>query len=192
MKKLLLIQGHPDNESYCFALGNAYKKGALSVGAEVQEIVIRDLQFSPNLAMGYRKRTELEPDLLVAWEKIRWAEHIVFIYPLWWGGLPAIAKGFFDRLFLPGMAFQKREGSIWWDKLLTNKTAHIITTMDQPTWYYWLYYWAPSHRAVKKLTFEFVGIKPVRITSIGPIRLSKESFREKWLQKIEKLGKKLK
>lgn len=192
MKKLLLIQGNPDDESYCFALAEAYKKGALSSGAEVQEIVIRELMFNPNLAMGYRKRTELEPDLLEAWEKIKWAEHIVFIYPLWWGGLPAITKGFFDRLFLPGMAFQKKNNSLWWDKLLTNKTARIITTMDQPTWYYWLYYWGPSHRAIKKMTFEFVGIKPVKITSIGPIRLSKDSFREKWLQKIENLGKNFK
>lgn len=80
MKKILIIQGHPDSESYNTALAKAYKKGAIEAGAEIKEIVIRDLDFSPNLKYGYRKRTELEPDLLAAWEKIQWAEHLVWIY----------------------------------------------------------------------------------------------------------------
>ncbi len=189
MKNTLIIQGHPDDQSFCEALGLAYQNAAAESGAAVQVLNIRTLQFNPNLAMGYRQRTELEPDLLDARKKIEWAEHIVLIHPLWWGGLPAITKGFFDRTFLPGWAFQKKENSLWWDKLLTGKTARIITTMDQPPAYFWLYYWAPSHRAVKKLTFEFCGIKPVKITSIGPIRNSKLSFREKWLKKMEHLAK---
>ncbi|KPM48495.1 NAD(P)H-dependent oxidoreductase [Jiulongibacter sediminis] len=189
MKKLLLIQAHPDPESYCQALGEFYMDG-IGQNAEVQTIIIRDLEFSPNLKYGYRKRTELEPDLLDAWEKIKWADHITIIHPLWWGGLPAMAKGFFDRLFLPGFAFQKKENTIIsWEKLLKGKTGRVIATMDQPAWYYWLYYWAPGIRAVKKLTFEFTGIEPVKVTSIGPIRLSKDSFRSKWLTKVNQLGK---
>ncbi|MGI9553278.1 MAG: NAD(P)H-dependent oxidoreductase, partial [Aurantibacter sp.] len=105
-----------------------------------------------------------------------------------WGSVPAIMKGFFDRLFLPGFAFQKREGSLWWDKLLTQKSARIICTMDQPPWYYRLINGRPSHYAMKKLTLNFVGIKPVKITSIGPLRLSKIEFRTKWLKKVEQLG----
>ncbi|SOE21685.1 Putative NADPH-quinone reductase (modulator of drug activity B) [Spirosomataceae bacterium TFI 002] len=188
MKKILILQSHPNPESFCVALGQAYKSTAITNGAEVQEIVIPDLNFDPNLSYGYSKRMELEPDLLQAWEKIQWADHIVFIHPLWWGGIPALAKGFFDRLFLPGMAFQKREGSLWWDKLLKGKSARIIATMDQPVWFYWLFNKAPSHRALKKMTFEFVGIKPVSITSIGPIRLSTDEFRAKWISKINKIA----
>ncbi len=192
MKNILLIQAHPDPESYCQVLGESYIDGAQQSGANVEVINIRDLQFDPNLQFGYRTRMVLEPDLLNSWEKIKWADHIVFVHPLWWGGLPAIAKGFFDRLFLPGRAFQKKEGSlIKWDKLLKGKSARIIVTMDQPTWYYWLYYFAPSIRAVKNLTFKFTGINPVRVTAIGPIRLSTEKFRGKWLQKVTDLGKKL-
>lgn len=77
---------------------------------------------------------------------------------------------------------------VWWDKLLTGKTARIISTMDQPPWYYYLIYSSPSDRAVKKLTLEFCGIKPVKMTSIGPIRLSKEAFRKSWLDRVEALG----
>lgn len=188
MKKTLIIQGHPDPESYCRALAKAYKVGALSAGAEVQEIIVSELKFNPSLEFGYRKRTELEPDLLAAQEKIKWAEHLVIIYPLWWGGMPALLKGFFDRTFLPGFAFQKRENSVWWDKYLTGKSARIITTMDQPAWYHWLIYGEPAHKALKKMILEFCGIKPVKITSIGPIRFSKDEFRKKYLEKVNALG----
>lgn len=188
MKKILVINGHPDKESFNFALQESYKKGAKSSGAEVKEIIIRDLNFNPNLQFGYRKRTELESDLIDSQEKIKWAEHIVWIYPIWWGSIPAIMKGFLDRVFLPGFAFQKRENSVWWDKLLKNKSARIISTLDQPAWYYWLVYRQPSHNAMKKLTLQFCGISPVSITTIGPIRHSKETYRQNWLKKIEKLG----
>lgn len=187
-KKILLINGHPDRESFNFGLSDAYKKGAEKSGAEIKEINIRELNFNPNLEFGYRKRTELEPDLLDAQEKLKWADHIVWIYPVWWGSVPAIMKGFLDRVLLPGFAFQKREGSVWWDKYFTGKTSRIICTMDQPLWYYKLVYRSPSHNAMKKLTMQFIGVKSVKITSIGPVRLSTDKFREKWLNKVEQLG----
>lgn len=188
MKKILLIQGHPDAESFNFALYEAYKKGAIASGAEIKEIIVRDLQFNPNLQFGYRKRTELESDLLESIEKIKWAEHIVLFYPVWWGSVPALLKGFIDRVFLPGIVFEKIENSVWWKKLLTGRTGHIVSTLDQPAWYYWLNYGRPSYHAMKRMTLNFVGIKPVRTTTIGPIRLSKDSYRANWLKKLEKLG----
>lgn len=191
MKKVLIINGHPDRVSYGAALAEAYKKGAISSKAEVREIVVADLAFNPNLSFGYRQRTELEPDLLAAQEKIKWAEHVVWIYPVWWGGLPALLKGFIDRTFLPGFAFGKRENSLWWDKLLTGRSARIISTLDQPAWYYWLLNGRPTYYSMKRMTLEFCGIKPVRTTTIGPIRLSKDEYRKKWLQRVESLGRAL-
>ncbi|MFD2523671.1 NAD(P)H-dependent oxidoreductase [Emticicia soli] len=188
MKKVLLIQGHPDSESFNFALFDAYKKGLEASGAVIQEIIINQLTFDPNLHFGYRKRTELEPDLVESIEKIKWADHLVFFYPVWWGSVPALLKGFIDRVFLPGFVFSKRENSLWWDKLLVGKTGHIISTLDQPAWYYWLRYGRPTYHAMKQMTLEFCGVHPVRTTTIGPLRLSKETYRENWLKKVEKLG----
>ncbi|UBM60746.1 NAD(P)H-dependent oxidoreductase [Marinilongibacter aquaticus] len=187
-KKILIINGHPDEESFNFALSQAYKKGAEKSEAEIREINIRELDFNPNLQFGYRKRTTLEPDLLEAQENLKWAEHIVWVYPVWWGSVPAIMKGFLDRVLLPGFAFKKKENSLWWDKYFNGKTSRLICTMDQPTWYYKLFYGAPSHKAMKKLTMQFIGVKSVKITAIGPIRLSKDEFRGNWLKKIETLG----
>lgn len=191
MKKILIINCHPNKESYNFGLAEAYRQGALSAGAEVKEIVIAELNFNPNLQFGFQKRSELEPDLLAAWEKIQWAEHMVWIHPVWWGGLPAIAKGFIDRLFLPGMAFKYRENSVWWDKLLSGKTAHIITTLDQPSIYYWLAFGRPSVNMLKKSVLEFCGIKPVKVTYVGPIRKSTEAFRKKGIEQVKELGRRL-
>ncbi len=187
-KKILIINGHPDSESYNKALFDAYSKGAVDAGHDVKTIEIRDLKFNPNLAFGYRKRTELEPDLLDAQSKLKWADHIVWVYPVWWGSVPAIMKGFIDRVLLPGFAFKKKEGSLFWDKFFTGKTSRLICTMDQPGWYYKLNYGSPSHKAMKKLTMNFIGVKTVKITTIGPVRLSKEEFRKNWLKKVEKLG----
>lgn len=191
-KKILIINGHPNKDSFNFGLAEAYKKGAVNVGAEIKEIVIAELQFNPNLQFGYQKRIELEPDLIDAWEKIKWAEHLVWIHPVWWGGLPAISKGFIDRLFLPGMAFRYRDNSVWWDKLLKGKTARILTTLDQPGWYYRLAFGRPSVNQLKKSTLEFCGVKPVKVTYFGIIKTSDQTHRSKWLARAEDLGYQMK
>ena len=188
MKNILIINGHPNSKSFNFAIVDAYEKGALQSKASVETITIANLKFNPNLQFGYQQRTELEPDLLEAWKKIQKADHLVWVHPVWWGGLPAITKGFIDRLFLPGMAFQYKENSVWWDKLLKGKTAHIITTLDQPGWYYHLFYGRPSVNQLKKSTLEFCGVKPVKVTYIGIVKSANELQRAKWLQKVYDLG----
>lgn len=192
MKKIAIINGHPNKDSFNFGIVDAYKSGAMESGAEIKEITIANLNFDPNLRFGYQKRMELEPDLVKAWEIIQWADHLVWVHPVWWGGLPSITKGFIDRLFLPGFAYQYRKNSVWWDKLLKGKTAHIITTLDQPGWYYRLMYGRPSVNQLKKSTLEFCGVKPVKVTYIGTVRNSKDEQRRKWLEKAKALGRRLK
>ena len=82
-KRIVIINGHPDKESFNFALAQAYKKGAEKSDAEIKEIHIGDLNFELNLRYGYRKRTELEPDLIDAQKTLKWADHIVWVYPVY-------------------------------------------------------------------------------------------------------------
>lgn len=189
-KNILIINGHPNRDSFNFALANAYKEAAIQKGAPVSEINIADLHFNPNLQFGYTKRMDLEPDLLESLEKIIQADHLVWVHPVWWGGLPAIMKGFIDRLFLPGLTYKYKDNSLWWDKLLTGKTARIITTIDQPAWYYRFIYGNPSINQLKKSTLEFCGIKPVKVTTIGIIKTADTEKREQWLNKMADLGRK--
>lgn len=190
MKKILLINGHPSPESFNAAISEHYKQSARLAGAQVDELNIRELNFNPNLAFGYSKRTELEPDLLAAWEKIKHADHLVFIFPMWWGSMPAIMKGFFDRLFIPGFAFKYRENSALWDKLLVGKTAHIICTTDYPVFYYKWVLREPGIKTMRKMILGFCGIRTKRVTYLGPIRNSTEAYRKKLLLQTAELAKK--
>ncbi len=187
---ITIIIGHPYADSYCAALSEAYIQGAQNSGATVRVIDLSTIQFDPNLKYGYHKRTELEEDLLVAQEAIRWADHLVFVYPTWWGTMPAILKGFIDRVFLPGFAFKYRQNSSLWDKLLKGKSAHLIVTMDTPSWYNRFVYRRAGHRIMKQATLQFSGVNPVRITEIAPVKSLSEDSRKIWLDKIHKLGAK--
>ncbi len=191
MKKILIILGHPVKDTFSGQLFENYKQGALSSGAEVKELILRDLKFELNFSSGYRGDQELEPDLVKAQELITWAEHLVLIYPNWWSTFPALLKGFIDRTFLPGFAFKYRKGSLLWDKLLTGRSARLIITMDPPPWYYWLVYRRPGHNAMKRGILEFCGIRPVKITTIGSLKISSEQKRQQWLDKVKALGRKM-
>ncbi|GGF93108.1 NAD(P)H dehydrogenase (quinone) [Paenibacillus albidus] len=188
-KNIAVIIGHPYAKSYCNSLAAAYTKGAVASGATVRTIDLSEISFEPNLKYGYTKRTELEPDLLAAQETIRWADHLVFVYPTWWGTMPAILKGFFDRVLLPGFAYKTKPNSVMTEKLLTGKTARLLVTMDAPGWYYRLVLRGAGHRIMKQAILNFCGIKPVRITQIGTVKTSKPEVREKWLSKIEAMGR---
>ncbi len=189
MKKILVINGNPDAESFCFALAARYKKGADAAGAACTLVHLKDLSFNPLLASGYRVVTPLEPDLLAMQRHISEATHLVFVYPNWWGTGPALLKGFMDRVFLPGFAFKYRPNSPFWDKLLVGKTARLIVTMDTPAWYYYFVNGSPGHKAMKNCILEFCGVKPVRISSFGPIKSSDKLQRAGWLMDVETLGK---
>ena len=188
MKKVLIINGHPDRDSYNMALAKAYATGASrQVNASVEVLHLVDLEFDPILRYGYKKRTALEPDLVRAQQLLRDADHTVWVYPTWWGGMPALLKGFIDRVFLPGFSFSYQEKSPFQKQLMKGKTARVITTMDAPVWYYRLVYGSPGHKAMKRLILGFCGYK-VRFFTMGNLRERSAKQREKWLEKVEEIG----
>ena len=189
-KNILVILGHPDTNSFCGSLTDAYISGAKACGLDVRELQLGKLNFDPILWNGYNKIQALEPDLVKAQELIQWSNHIVFIYPNWWGAMPALMKGFFDRTFLPGFAFKYRQTSPLWDKLLSGRTAHLMVTMDTPPWYYrWIYH-RPGHNEMKRTILGFCGIEVVKISEFAIIKNSSQQQREKWIKKATDLGSK--
>ena len=187
-KRILMILGTPKGGSLCHALSDAFAQGARSEGHVVRLLKLGEMQFDPVLREGYDQSQNLEPDLLEAQRQIHWAEHLVFIYPVWWGGLPALLKGFFDRVFLPGFAFRYRGQSQAWDKLLTGRTADLLVTLDTPPWYFRWVYGAPAHRQMVRTILGFCGIKTRRLTEFSPVRPSSEEQRQTWLRKAETMG----
>jgi putative NADPH-quinone reductase len=187
-KRILVILGHPANDNFCGALANAYIQGAKAAGNEVQLLALGDLSFDPVLHKGYAAIQELEPDLVTAQAAILWAQHIVFVYPIWWGAMPALLKGFIDRVFLPGFAFKYRDNSALWERLLAGRSARLLVTMDSPPWYFRWISGMPGHHQMKRTILEFCGIKPVTISSFGPIKDSSPRKREKWLAQAHAHG----
>jgi NAD(P)H dehydrogenase (quinone) len=184
--KTLVILGHPNSDSLCGALAEQYIRGA-SQQAQVQVLRLGDLEFQP-YSLGYSKPLLLEPDLQHAQELILWAEHLVFVYPTWWGNLPALLSGFLERVLLPGFAFQYRKNSKLWDKLLAKKTARIITTMDSPVWWHYLTTFAPGINALRRAVLEFCGVGKINTTIFQEVRASSLEQRQQWLEQAAQFG----
>lgn len=188
MKNILVINGNSKDDSFCHGIANSYAQGASESGFDVDVIHLSTLEFQPVFRAGYDGIQSLEPDLLVLQNKVREASHLVFVYPIWWGTVPALMKGALDRILLPDFAFKYHKGSSYPEPLLKGKTARLITTMDTPPWYYKLVYGAPAHKMMKRTVLGFCGIKPVKTTDFGPLLNSKETSRHKWLNKVKELG----
>jgi len=174
----IVIDGHPNPESFTAALATAY--AAAHGDAEV--LALRDLHFDPILRVGYRGEQPLEPDLLSARASIERADRIVLAVPVWWGSIPALAKGFFDRTFLPGWAFRYRSSGLV-DGLLAGRTGRVIVTTDSPWWYLRLV-GDTTVRHVRGRILRFSGLRSVSATRLGPIRRSTTAQRERWLARV--------
>lgn len=189
MHRVVVINGHPDQNRLITALEAAYVAGMQTEGKiTLEQYHLGSLQFDPVLRYGYAKRTSLEPDLVQLMEAIMAADHVVWIYPTWWGGPPALLKGLFDRIFLPGFFFQYHEDGPFWDKYMKGKSSRVITTMDSPRWWDRLAYGRPGYHMVKRNILNFVGFK-TRFSILGGVRSSSPAQRERWMQKVSRLGR---
>src|SRR5690606_25819341 len=142
----------------------------------------------PNVTTPSPRNQYMEQDIYEAQCLVAWADHLVFVYPTWWGTMPALMKGFLDRVFTPGFAFEEIEETQSWEKLLKGKSAQLITTMDTPLWVYRWIYKNPGHNALGQATLRFCGIYPVRSLSFSPIKYSSEEQRQLWLEKARLEG----
>lgn len=187
-KKIFILVGHPDRESFNRELANSYADGAREAGCEVRVKSLSDLSFDPILHRGYREIQELEPDLKAVQEDIRWCEHFVIIYPSWWSTMPALLKGFFDRVWLPGFAFKFRPNGLWWDGLLKGRTARVFVTSDAPPFFTRIIF-GDTTNEIRKGILWFGGLS-VSVKKIGPLKRISEEKKQKWLNKLRGWGKK--
>jgi putative NADPH-quinone reductase len=191
MKRILIINGHHRKDSFNTALASAYAKGALSSKAEVKHINMFETEC--NFIDSHLESNDAE--IKNAQEAISWAEHIVWIYPIWWYAMPSKLKSFFEAVFVGGFAFKYHKTAKGqapkWDKLLAGKTSRIIATMDAPTWYFKYILRDPNYKMMKN-SLNYCGITAIKTLYFGPVKGSELNEREKWLSKTEKLGIELK
>lgn len=188
MSKIMIVVGHPQHTTFCAALGRAYEQGAREGGHEVATFMLSEMTFDPILREGYRKEQPLEPDLKAAYDALAACNHLVVIFPLWCGDMPAILKGFIERILQPDLiARQQTENAMNWH-IFTDKTARIVMTMGMPVSVYRWWYRGHALKLLKRNILNFIGIKPVQDTLYGMIGTSKPETRERWLGEIKALG----
>src|SRR5689334_2054974 len=134
MKKIFILLGHTDRATLSGALADRYEEVARAAGHEIRRQNIGEMHFDPILHEGYKSIQHLEPDLEDFQQNVRWAEHVVIIYPIWWSAMPAMLKGLFDRAWLPAFAFRYADHGLTWKKLLRRRTARIITSANSWPW----------------------------------------------------------
>ena len=182
--KIYLLLGHPDKETFNGQIAEAYRHAAIEKGHEVRFQRLGEMIFDPILWKGYKGVQKLEPDLKQAQDNIMWCDKWVFIFPLWWGAVPALLKGFIDRTLYSGFAYKYHDHDPFWEKLLKGRSAEIISTCDAPKWWIWWQYRNSDLNSLKRATLEFCGVAPVKSTRISRVRhLSKEE-RQRWIQKL--------
>lgn len=191
MTHVLVILGHPERESFCGALAHAYAKEAQRTGHETTLIALSDLHFDPVLHHGYHEIQSLEPDLEQAQRLIAQADHLAIFFPLWWGSVPALCKGFIDRVFLPGFAFQFKDSSPIPEKLLRGRSADLVLTMGAPAWISRWFFGDPSVKMLKKGLLEFCGISPVDVYRFDRMEEKTEQERSECLEKVRQAARKI-
>jgi putative NADPH-quinone reductase len=189
-KRILLIQGHPDPAGghYAQALAAAYAEGARAAGHELRLLDVAALDF-PLLRSkdDWEQPERLPPVLKPAQESILWAEHLVFFFPLWLGGMPALLKGFLEQVARPGFALAQPPAGSLPRKLLGGRSARLVVTMGMPAMVYRWVYRAHSVKALERNILGFVGIAPIHETLIGMVE-GKDSARRRWLARLRELG----
>jgi putative NADPH-quinone reductase len=189
--RIALIQGNPSPLPTHFghALAGAYATGASEANHEVRRIDIARLSIPFLTSREDYETGALTPDLAIAQAAIGWADHLVFIFPLWLGTMPAIVKAFLEQVFRPGFAVTAASETGWPKRLLRHKSARVIVTMGMPAFWYRWYYFAHGVRGMERNIFRFCGIDPIRETFIGMVETKRSGAHAKWLERMHGLGR---
>lgn len=190
VRTILIVNGHPDPESkgLCHALAEAYDEGARESGHAVRRLDIARLDFE-----CLRSQAEFEkgtpPAAIVGPQgDIQWANHLVLIFPLWLGDMPAILKAFFEQTLRPGFAFAYRSSGFP-TKLLKGRSVRIISTMGMPALVYRWFYCAHGLRNLKRNILRSSGFAPVRDTLLGGVGTCGPKVISRRLAEVRQLGR---
>ncbi|HSM20826.1 MAG TPA: NAD(P)H-dependent oxidoreductase [Rubrivivax sp.] len=189
--RILVIQGHPDAGArhLCHALADAYAEGAASVGHGVRRVNVAWLDFPVLRSQADWQGGPVPPALAPVQLDLSWAQHLVFVFPLWLGDMPALLKAFLEQIARPGFAFKEASGNPFGVKGLSGRSARVVVTMGMPALVYRWLYRAHSVKSLERNILGFVGISPVKETLIGGVEGLGAQGVQRWLDKLNKLGR---
>lgn len=189
-RRILIIQGHPDCQArhLCHALGRAYADGARGAGHAVETIEPARLDFPLLRSADDWQHGAVPTQLEAAQGAIAHANHLVLVYPLWLGEMPALLKAFLEQVARPGFAIAPDSRHPLHAGLLGGRSARVIVTMGMPAAIYRVFYRAHSLKALQRNILGFAGIKPVRTSLVGGAGAMTPQRAERWFEHLRQLG----
>jgi len=190
-KRIAIIQGHPDPQGshFCNALADAYASGARGEGHEVDIIEVARLDFSLIRTSAQFRDGAPPVEIREAQDIIRRADHLILIFPLWLGTVPALLKGFLEQTFRDGFAMQFAANGRGWKRLLKGKSARVVVTMGMPAFFYRWYFGAHGLKSLERSVLAFAGVAPIRESLIGRVEGRSTTSRGRWLIRMQELGR---
>jgi putative NADPH-quinone reductase len=187
--RVVIIQGHPDPAGHhlCHGLADAYAEGAAAAGNAVSRVDLAKLDIPVLRSQAEFESGNLPSSLNAARDAIVSADHIVLVFPLWLGTMPALVKAFLEQVMRPGVAFAYQTKGLP-KKLLRGRSARIIVTMGMPALAYRWFFFAHAMRALNRNVLGFVGISPIRTSLFGMVENASEEKRQSWLGQMRSLG----
>ncbi len=189
-KQIYVLDASPYKSVFGTDLAKIYAQEAREAGHTVRLVHLRSLSFDPVLKNGYKSIQELEPDLIEQQQNLEWCDHWVIVTPVWWESVPAKLKGLFDRILLPGFAFNMHMDRFipGWEKRLSGRSARVIYTQTIPQWYS---YWVRKdsfYQGLKHGVLAFVGFHPIQRTVFNVQNID-DTKKESYFSTVRRLGR---
>ena len=190
--KINVIYAHPAADSYQASLHRRVVETLKARGDEVIDFDLYDMKFNPVMQpeewRGHYDPSQTPKDLQVYADALKWADGCVFCFPTWWSGMPAILKGYFDRVWRPGVAFKlPPDGGAIKPALLNIRRMGMITTYSSPWWHTQLYMQNPAKKVLLRGLKTMCGhkVKHIYLSRHSVERISKEE-REAFAHEVER------
>ena len=189
-RHILVVQSHPDcgTRHLCHALAQAYVDGARGAGHAVETVEPARLDFPLLHSAREWQQGPVPETLLPAQQALARASHLVLVYPLWLGDMPALLKGFLEQVARPGFAIAADSRNPLRAGLLRGRSARVIVTMGMPAPLYRWFYRAHSLKSLQRNLRGFTGIGPVRSTLVGGAGALPPQLVEAWCARLRRLG----
>ena len=190
MSRILIIDGHPDPDPVRFlhALAAAYAEGAAESGHAVEVLTLANLDIPLLRSAAEWEGGTLPPALAEAQAAISRAQHILILYPLWLGALPALLKAFLEQVLRPGFAIRRDHAGLS-PGLLKGRSVRVVVTMGMPALIYRWFFGAHSLKSLERNILRFCGLGPIRETLIGGVGGLDAAGRQRWLDRLRALGR---
>jgi NAD(P)H dehydrogenase (quinone) len=184
--KTLIVYAHPNHESHAKETLRQIEEKLTKNKIPYEIFDLYKMKFNPVLSTEelYEAKTKGPPkEIITIQHKINNSEHLIFVYPIWWNGMPAILKGFIDRVFSRGYAFQYTSGMP--QGLLNGKKATVFVSTGSKKWITCLFLGNRFKKNAVKDIFGFCGIK-TKVYQVDSARALNDKQKEKIRKNVEK------